>query len=368
MKYLQWIYSIPSKNIKSNINFEFIIMIQLTRNLALEWAKDNIRANSIAPAPIINNSNYFEEKGSIPKTENKAVPLRIGEPVEIATTAAFLCMSASSYIIGQTELDNRWSLHGATALVTGGSKGIGQAIVEELARLGAKVHTCARNQQELDKALKHWQSLKLDVTASVCDVSSRAAREKLMEKVSSLFDGKLNILINNAGTNLFKTALEFKEEDYGFLLSTNLESAFHLSQLAHPLLKASGVGRIVFISSVGGLVGFPEASDTMHAWCINISGAMNQLTRNLALEWAKDNIRANCIAPGPIVTPLMHSYFEAKGGRIPKVENMGIPLGRPGEPLEVATVAAFLCMPASSYITGQVIVADGGLTMGRFIP
>ncbi|KAH0454934.1 hypothetical protein IEQ34_016858 [Dendrobium chrysotoxum] len=101
---------------------------------------------------------------------------------------------------------------------------------------------------------------KLDVNASICDVSSRAEREKLMEKVSSLFHGKLNVLINNAGTNLFKTALEFKEEDYGFLMSMNLESAFHLSQLAHPLLKASGVGRIVFISSVGGLVGFPEGT------------------------------------------------------------------------------------------------------------
>ncbi|KAI0498360.1 hypothetical protein KFK09_021601 [Dendrobium nobile] len=162
--------------------------------------------------------------------------------------------------MAKSELENRWSLHGATALVTGGSKGIGQAIVEELARLGAKVHTCARNQQELDKALQHWQSLKLDVTASVCDVSSRAEREKLMEKVSSLFDGKLNILINNAGRSISKTALEYTEEDYGFVMSTNLESAFHLSQLAHPLLKASGVGSIVFISSVAGLVGIPEGS------------------------------------------------------------------------------------------------------------
>ncbi|XP_020590190.1 tropinone reductase homolog At5g06060-like [Phalaenopsis equestris] len=258
------------------------------------------------------------------------------------------------------DFEKRWSLQGATALVTGGSKGIGKAIVEELARLGAKVHACARNRQELDKSLQHWQSLKLDVTASVCDVSSRAEREKLMENVSSLFQGKLNILINNAGTNLFKTALQFKEEDYDFLLSTNLESAFHLSQLAHPLLKASGMGSIVFISSVAGLVGFPESS----VYGIT-KGAMNQLTRNLALEWAKDNIRANSIAPGPIVTPLMHAYFEAKG-TIPAIESMGIPLGRAGDPVDVATIAAFLCMPTSSYITGQVIVADGGMTMGRF--
>ena len=94
---------------------------------------------------------------------------------------------------------------------------------------------------------------------------------------------------------------------------------------------------------------------------------MNQLTRNLAVEWAKDNIRVNSVAPGPIITPLMLSYYEAKG-TTPTVENMGIPLRRPGEAVEVATVSAFLSMPASSYITGQVVVADGGLTIGRSLP
>ncbi|XP_020590157.1 tropinone reductase-like isoform X2 [Phalaenopsis equestris] len=261
--------------------------------------------------------------------------------------------------MAKVEFESRWSLHGATALVTGGSKGIGQAIVEELARHGAKVHTCARNQKELDKSLEHWQSLKLDVTASVCDVSSRAEREKLMETVSSLFQGKLNILVNNAGTNIHKPAIEITEEDYRFLMSTNLESAFHLSQLAHPLMKASGIGNIVFISSAGGLMAFPLSSIYGAT-----KGGMNQLTRNLALEWAKENIRVNCIAPGPIITPLLLSYFE-KEGSISEVEKMGVPLGRIGEPVEIATVASFLCMPASSYITGQVIVVDGGMIMGR---
>ncbi|XP_020590160.1 tropinone reductase-like isoform X5 [Phalaenopsis equestris] len=237
-----------------------------------------------------------------------------------------------------------------------------QAIVEELARHGAKVHTCARNQKELDKSLEHWQSLKLDVTASVCDVSSRAEREKLIETVSSLFQGKLNILINNTGTNVHKPAFEITKEDYKFLMSTNLESAFHSSQLAHPLMKASGIGNILFISSTGSLMAFPLLS--LYG---ATKGGMNQLTKSLALEWAKDNIRVNCIAPGPIITPLLLSYFEAEGS-LSKVENMGVPLGRIGEPVEIATVASFLVMPASSYITGQVIVVDGGKTMGRFAP
>ncbi|KAH0454739.1 hypothetical protein IEQ34_016663 [Dendrobium chrysotoxum] len=258
--------------------------------------------------------------------------------------------------MAKAECEKRWSLHGTTALVTGGSKGIGRAIVEELASLGAKVHTCARNQEELDKSLQHWQSLKLNVTGSVCDVSSRAEREKLMELVSSLFQGKLNILVNNAGTSILKSSLEFTAEDYKNLMAINLESAFHLSQLSHPLLKASGAGSIVFISAVGGFLAFP---------LLTLYGAINQLTRNLALEWATDNIRVNSVAPGAIITPLLNASFDASGDTSISSVSSGIPLGRAGQPVEVATVTAFLCMAAASYITGQVIVADGGIMMGR---
>ncbi|XP_074569556.1 noroxomaritidine/norcraugsodine reductase-like [Curcuma longa] len=248
---------------------------------------------------------------------------------------------------------SRWSLVGTTALVTGGSKGIGYAIVEELARLGAAVHTCSRSEADLEKCLQKWRGSKLKVTASVCDVSSPSEREKLMETVKSQFDGKLNILVNNAGTAIFKPAIEQTMEDFRLLISTNLESAFHLSQLAYPLLRACGGGSIVFITSIAGFVAVEDLS--VYA---STKGAMNQLTRNLACEWAKDNIRTNSVAPGYIRTPLIDSLV--RNEEFVAAENHRVPLGRLGEPEDVAGVVAFLCLPLSRYVNGQVIVVDGG--------
>ncbi|KAK6933507.1 hypothetical protein RJ641_036401 [Dillenia turbinata] len=255
---------------------------------------------------------------------------------------------------------NRWSLYSMTALVTGGTRGIGYAIVEELAEFGAVVHTCSRNEAELSKCLKDWEAKGFKVTGSVCDVSSRTDREKLIAEVSSVFGGKLNILasflllfastlilpwlsslqtmhINNAGTAITKATLDYTAEEISKIMLTNFESAYHLCQLAHPLLKASGAGSIVFNSSVAGQIGVGLSA---------YAATKGEVKLRMAFSFAFDQ------------------WFEDKD--FLEAIKTRTPLGRVGEPREVSSLVVFLCLPAASYITGQIIAVDGGLTVNGF--
>ncbi|KAI3973587.1 hypothetical protein MKW92_033313 [Papaver armeniacum] len=171
------------------------------------------------------------------------------------------------------------------------------------------------------------------VTGSVSDASVSSDRKELIRTISTAFKGKLDILVNNAGTAIFKETLNFTDEDHSKIFATNFDSGYYLSLLAHPLLKAS---------------------------------AINQVTKNFACEWAKDNIRGNSVAPWSIKTPIIEREMQKEG----YVERVIVrtPMRRFGAPSEISPLVAFLCLPGASYITGQVICVDGGFSINGNFP
>jgi Tropinone reductase 1 len=250
-----------------------------------------------------------------------------------------------------------WRLDGQRALITGGSSGIGLAAAHEFAALGADLLLIARGAERLERARSEILALcpQRSVQVLAADVATVAGREQVHAEVGD----SLQILVNNAGTNIRKRMSELSLEEFRQVQRVNLESCFELCRLLHPALVRGAPAAVVNNASVAGLTHLRTGAPYGMS-----KAAMIQLTRNLAVEWAGEGIRVNAVAPWYIRTPLADQVLADAAYRQQVLERT--PMGRVGETQECARAMAFLCMPAAGYITGQCLAVDGGFSVYGF--
>ncbi|WP_027881651.1 SDR family oxidoreductase [Meiothermus rufus] len=242
----------------------------------------------------------------------------------------------------------QFNLHGKTALVTGGSRGLGLEIAYGLHQAGARVALLARRESFFAEALK----LIPKAITIVADVQDEASLEAAFAQV-----GPVDILVNAAGITWGQDALEVPVEKVRQVLDVNITGAFLASRIAARGMKAKGYGKILNVASVAGLAGSP--SEIMDAAAYSASkGGLIALTRDLAVKWGPFGIRVNALAPGFFPTRMTEKLLP----RIEALVQARTPLGRLGQTGELAAAALYLCSPASDYVTGQVLAVDGGMT------
>ncbi len=247
-----------------------------------------------------------------------------------------------------------FNLEGKVAVVTGASKGIGEAMARGLAEFGAKVVVSSRKQEAVDQVAEEFVQDGLDAIGIECHVAKEDHRKNLINKTIEHY-GRLDILINNAGTNPYFGPIEnMPMEAYQKTMDINLNAPMDLSRLAFPHMKKNGSGSVIHISSIEGI----HASAGFAAYNLSKAGLV-MLAQNQAAEWGKDNVRVNVICPGLVKTKLSRMLWEGDA-RTASI-NKTVPLGRMAVPDEMAGLAVFLASDASSYMTGSVLVNDGGI-------
>jgi NAD(P)-dependent dehydrogenase (short-subunit alcohol dehydrogenase family) len=247
-----------------------------------------------------------------------------------------------------------FDLSNKVAIVTGGGRGIGLKMAEGLAEAGANIVLCSRKVENCQKAAQDLAKLGVKTLALACDVKSPATIQSVVDKVVEEF-GRLDILVNNSGITWGASPENHSLEGWEKVMDTNLTGAFLFSQIAGRTMIRQKSGNIINIASIMGVIGME--SDVADAIAYSTSkGALITFTKDLAVKWAKYNIRVNAIAPGWYPTDMSRWALENHGKKI-----LGsVPMGRFGEPEELKGAVVYLASEASRYVTGIILPVDGG--------
>ena len=251
---------------------------------------------------------------------------------------------------------NPFDLSGQVAVITGSSKGIGRAAAETMASLGARVVVSSRKMDACAIVVDAIRKAGGEATAIACNISRKEEVQALLAGTLKHW-GRIDTLVCNAAVNpYFGPLAQIPDEAFDKIMNSNVKSNLWLCSLALPAMAEGGGGNAIIVSSVGGLRGFTNLG------AYGISKAADfQLARNLAVEWGPRNIRINCVAPGLVKTDFARALWEDE--KLLKLRLETTPLRRIGEPDDIGGIIAFLASRAAAFITGSVIVADGGVTI-----
>jgi len=243
-----------------------------------------------------------------------------------------------------------------TAVITGSSRGIGRAIAERMAEHGARVVVSSRNQDACDKVVEAITSKGGEAKSIACNINQWDQLGELVEQTIAAYQ-HIDILVCNAALNPYYGPLqEIQDEAFNKVMHANIGSVHKLCQLVIPDMASQGGGSVVIVSSIAGMIG----SENLGAYAISKAADM-QIARSLAVEWGPRNVRVNCIAPGLVRTEFARALWEDPDTYARVIKQY--PLGRIGEPDEIAGAAIYLASDSGSFTTGQTIVVDGGGTI-----
>jgi NAD(P)-dependent dehydrogenase (short-subunit alcohol dehydrogenase family) len=248
-----------------------------------------------------------------------------------------------------------FDLTGKVAMVTGSTRGLGEVTAKALAKAGADVAVCGRNRSDLDRVSAAIKALGRNSAGFVLDVTLKDRVREGVDQILKHF-GKLDILVNNAGVNHRVPVLEFPEEAWDLVINTNLKGYFLVAQAVVPQMLERGYGKVINMSSIFGMTPLPNQLAYASS-----KGGVDQMTKVMALEWAKQGVRVNAIGPTYFETELV-AEIRNDPERFDFI-NERTPMGRWGQPPELEGIVIFLASPASDFITGQTIYIDGGWTI-----